>query len=203
MTFGIPISSSSQSHGARNTTPPVPRQVPGSFSNHKTPDLPFEISLIFEGTAVTCRAWETMSVMQLIHEAGQIFGIGPQEIILVLFGSIPASLRRDGYLFGPPRVDPGSRVMVFHAPRPTIPTHYPRAQMAETRVTPPEVAIPALSSKLLSTFKLPKFDGVARSWKLWEKSFQRFLGLHQGQRQKCTRGGFPGGIVDHSRGKGS
>ncbi len=41
------------------------------------------------------------------------------------------------------------------------------------------MAIPALSSKLLSTFKLPKFDGVAQSWKLWEKSFQRFLGLHQ------------------------
>jgi hypothetical protein len=26
---------------------------------------------------------------------------------------------------------------------------------------------------------LPKFDGVARSWKLWEKSFTRFLGIHQ------------------------
>jgi hypothetical protein len=31
----------------------------------------------------------------------------------------------------------------------------------------------------LSTFKLPKFDDVGCSWKLWEKSFQRFLGLHQ------------------------
>ncbi len=43
----------------------------------------------------------------------------------------------------------------------------------------PEVPISILNSKLLSTFKLPKFDGVGRSWKLWEKSFQRFLGLHQ------------------------
>jgi hypothetical protein len=183
MTFGVPRSSSSQSHGARNTTPPVPMQVPGSFSSLKTQDSSFEISLIFEGTVVSCRAWETMSVMQLMHEAGRIFGIDPHEIILVLFGSIPASLRRDGYLFGPPRVDPGSRVMVFHTPRPsyppTYPMHYPRAQVAEPRVAPPEVVIPALNSKLLSTFKLPKFDGVARSWKLWEKSFQRFLSLHQ------------------------
>ncbi len=26
---------------------------------------------------------------------------------------------------------------------------------------------------------MPKFDGVAKSWKVWEKSFQRFLGFHQ------------------------
>jgi hypothetical protein len=35
-----------------------------------------------------------------------------------------------------------------------------------------------MSTKLLATFKLPKFDGVARTWKAWEKSFQRFLGIH-------------------------
>jgi hypothetical protein len=33
--------------------------------------------------------------------------------------------------------------------------------------------------KLLSTFKLPKFDGMAKSWKSWDSSFQIFLGLHQ------------------------
>jgi hypothetical protein len=38
---------------------------------------------------------------------------------------------------------------------------------------------PGVSTKLLATFKLPKFDGAARSWKAWEKSFQRFLGIHQ------------------------
>jgi hypothetical protein len=161
----------------------VPLPGPGTGSSSKAQDSQFEISLIFEGTAVTYRAWQTMSVMQLIHEAGQIFGIDPNDIILVLFGSIPASLRRDGFLFGPPRVDPGSRVMVFHAPRmpfwSTFQTDYPGAQVGEPRVGPLEMAIPALSSKLLSTFKLPKFDGVAQSWKLWEKSFQRFLGLHQ------------------------
>ncbi len=117
MTFGVPRSNSNEIQGARNTTPPVPLPGPGTGSSSKAQDSQFEISLIFEGTAVTYRAWQTMSVMQLIHEAGQIFGIDPNDIILVLFGSIPASLRRDGFLFGPPRVDPGSRVMVFHAPR--------------------------------------------------------------------------------------
>jgi hypothetical protein len=38
---------------------------------------------------------------------------------------------------------------------------------------------PHASSKLLNTFKLPKFDGLAKSWKSWGSSFQRFLGLHQ------------------------
>jgi hypothetical protein len=32
---------------------------------------------------------------------------------------------------------------------------------------------------LLSTFKLPKFDGVSKNWKTWDRAFQRFLGLHQ------------------------
>jgi hypothetical protein len=36
-----------------------------------------------------------------------------------------------------------------------------------------------VNSKLLSTFKLPKFDGVSKNWKTWDRAFQRFLGLHQ------------------------
>jgi hypothetical protein len=69
--------------------------------------------------------------------------------------------------------------MVFRFPGSSAAhTHHPGGMPPAYRVAPaPE--IPALSSKLLSTFKLPKFDGAARSWKLWEKSFQRFLGLHQ------------------------
>jgi hypothetical protein len=41
------------------------------------------------------------------------------------------------------------------------------------------IPLPALNSKLLSSFKLPKFDGAARNWKAWDRAFQRFLGLHQ------------------------
>ncbi len=168
---------SGQDPMSRNATPPVPGQ--GVLPSVKVPDPSFEVSLIFEGTAVSGRAWETMSVMQLLFEAGQIFGLDPNDILLVLFSAIPASLRRDGYLFGPPRVGPGSRVMVFHAPGSSPREQHQGAHGTGLRAPPPEVSVPLLNSKLLSTFKLPKFDGVARYWKVWEKSFQRFLGLHQ------------------------
>jgi hypothetical protein len=76
-------------------------------------------------------------------------------------------------------VGPGSRVMIFCV-TPSHWLHRQGTQRPEPRVAPPpEMSIPQLNSKLLLTFKLPKFDGVARSWKLWEKSFRRFLGLHK------------------------
>jgi hypothetical protein len=34
-------------------------------------------------------------------------------------------------------------------------------------------------SKILGTFKLPKFDGNARQWKSWHKTFIRYLSIHQ------------------------
>jgi hypothetical protein len=34
-------------------------------------------------------------------------------------------------------------------------------------------------SKMLGSFKLPKFDGASRSWKTWDKAFIRFLSIHQ------------------------
>jgi hypothetical protein len=35
------------------------------------------------------------------------------------------------------------------------------------------------SSKILGNFKLPKFDGNARYWKTWDKTFVRYLSIHQ------------------------
>jgi hypothetical protein len=35
------------------------------------------------------------------------------------------------------------------------------------------------SSKMLGNFKLPKFDGNSRYWKTWDKTFIRFLSIHQ------------------------
>ncbi len=35
------------------------------------------------------------------------------------------------------------------------------------------------SPKFLSNFKLSKFDGSARNWKAWNKSFTRYLAIHQ------------------------
>ena len=152
----------------RGAVPPGPPRDPS-----------YVIHLIFEGTAVACRVRSSMSIAQLAIEAGQIFGLDSEHIILVLFSIAPTSLPKDGYLSGPPVVGPGSRVMVFYV----TPSHWlqrPVTHRPEPRVAPqPEMPLPQLNSTLLSTFKLPKFDGVARSWKLWEKSFQRFLGLHQ------------------------
>jgi hypothetical protein len=112
-----------------------------------------------------------MEISRLMFETGSLFGIHPSEIALILFCGVPTSLQRNATIFGPPRVTPGSTVMVFH-----VPGLRPMAQHPARPVDPP---IPAVSTKLLATFKLPKFDGVARSWKQWEKSFHRFLGIHQ------------------------
>ena len=142
-------------------------------------EVPFEIHLTYAGTRVAHRVWDSMLIWQLTVEVGSIFGIEPDTISLILFSVSPTSLQRNGRISGPPRVTPGSTIMVFQipglrafVPPPVVPQAFHQNQLLE----PP---FPAVSTKLLATFKLPKFDGVAKSWKQWEKSFQRFLGIHQ------------------------
>ncbi len=43
----------------------------------------------------------------------------------------------------------------------------------------PSFSVNSLGSKILGTFKLPKFDGNARQWKTWDKTFVRYLSGHQ------------------------
>jgi hypothetical protein len=126
---------------------------------------------------VSVRVRPSTSVLQLAIEAGQIFGLDPESVVMILFSSVPTQLKRADLLAGPPTVGPGARVMVFHVAQSghRHEMHRPEPRAALSLDSP----IPPLNSKLLSTFKLPKFDGVARSWKLWEKAFQRFLGIHQ------------------------
>jgi hypothetical protein len=123
-----------------------------------------------------------MPISQLTEDAGTTFGLEPEHIILVLFGMVPVTLRSNSTVAGPPRLTTNAVVMVFYTP------NYPSVQGFGPRqpgygggfvAAQPAAVIPTLNSKLLSTFKLPKFDGVARSWKAWDKAFQRFLGLHQ------------------------
>ena len=139
----------------------------------------YAITLIHEGVSANCMVWPTMMIAQLRAEAVRIFRLDQEaEIILVLFTAMPETLR-GGNVSGPPRIVPGSKVMVFHFSGPPSGYTPPGAALPRSRSGPPdETAVPALNSKLLASFKLPKFDGVARSWKAWEKSFQRFLGLH-------------------------
>jgi hypothetical protein len=122
-----------------------------------------------------------MGIVQLMEDAGSIFGLDPEEVTLLLTGGIPELLRKDSTIQGPPRVAPGSLVMVFSVSRPPTrsigynphaPGYNPYAYQHPTQV-------PLTNSKLLSTFKLPKFDGMSKSWKTWDRAFQRFLGLHQ------------------------
>jgi hypothetical protein len=140
-----------------NLTPP-----PGSY---------FDIFLAYSGDSVTHEVWSSMEISRLMFDAGSIFGISPSEIALILFCGVPTSLQRNATISGPPRVTPGSTVMVFH-----VPGLRPKVQYQNQHV---DLQIPAVNSKLLATFKLPKFDGNVKSWKQWEKSFHRFLGIHQ------------------------
>jgi hypothetical protein len=131
----------------------------------------YEIFLTYSGTRITHRVWDSMPVSQLTVDACSIFGLKVDEVLLMLFSSSPTSLPMNGRISGPPRVGPGSTVMIFHVPGSALNQH----RISPTQDSP----LPQLGSKLLATFKLPKFDGVAKSWKPWEKSFQRFLGIHQ------------------------
>jgi hypothetical protein len=117
-----------------------------------------------------------MPIARLIFDAGILFGIDPQDLALILFSGPqgPTTIPRTGNISGPPRISPGSTVFVFCVPGPQQlsqpPIHHPPDR---------ESSLSGLSPKLLASFKLPKFDGVARNWKAWEKAFTRFLGIHQ------------------------
>jgi hypothetical protein len=96
-----------------------------------------------------------MEISQLITEAGLVFALEPSEVTLILLSMTPTSLRRGARISGPPRITAGSTVMVFHLPVARSAEPY-----LSRNVDPP---LPPLSTKLLASFKLPKFDGVARS----------------------------------------
>ena len=164
------------------TTPEPSGFIPGSeqrssqvqlaTGGQSPPTGPFVIYLTYAGARVAHRVWDSMGISQLIDEAGLVFGIDPSEVTLMLFSMTPTSLHRGAKISGPPRVTAGSTVMVFQLPIARSTAPYPGRPVDPS-------PLPPLSTKLLASFKLPKFDGVARSWKQWEKAFVRFLGIHQ------------------------
>jgi hypothetical protein len=85
----------------------------------------------------------------------------------------------------PPRVGPGATVLIFRIAGGARMTGGnpagPAYQSAPTDETNSQLFFPvnSLGSKILSTFKLPKFDGNARQWKTWDNSFVRYLSVHQ------------------------
>ena len=158
--------------------------LPPSTRKNNRPSLspqaaPFEISLIHEGHSVSHRVWPDMGIAQLMVDAGAIFGLDPSEIVLLLFSAFPVTLRKDGLISGPPPVLPGAKVMVFNVHGQSHARNLAGSVLGHRHVPEEPPSHPVFSSKLLGSFKLPKFDGLAKSWKGWEKSFQRFLGFHQ------------------------
>jgi hypothetical protein len=82
----------------------------------------FDITLSYEGNRVHHQVAEHMPVAQLSAEAAAIFQINAPEVILLLYGIIPRTLPRDGRISDPPRIVPGSTVLVFFV---TAPGHGP------------------------------------------------------------------------------
>ncbi len=87
---------------------------PGSTLMSSPANGTFEICLIYSGAQVVHRVWDSMLISQLCMDAGSVFGLNQHELILVLFTGSPATLQRGATIVGPPRVTPGSTVMVFH-----------------------------------------------------------------------------------------
>ncbi len=140
----------------------------------------FEIQLVHEGWSVAKQVSARMPVIYLVFEASATFGLEPDNILLLLFSMTPMTLDRTLtlQLQGPPRVTPNSTVFVFQVPGQRT-FHNPRPSYSGKLRSPDTTAFPKLHSKLLSTFKLPKFDGTPKAWKQWDRDFIRFLGLHQ------------------------
>jgi hypothetical protein len=155
---------------------PLPRAAQGGT------ETPFYIKVVYEGTSVNHRVWATMPISLLISEIGDIFGLDQHSILLVLVSAIPSPISKSMTIAGPPRILPDATVMVFVLPDPgygNFPPRTPGPIVPYVDRSYPPNTVPALNSKLLSSFKLPKFDGAARNWKAWDRAFQRFLGLHQ------------------------
>ncbi len=160
---------------------PSPRTIQGGT------ETPFSITLVFEGQSVSHRVWATMPISQLISEAGDIFGLDKHLILLVLVAAIPTPISKSSTIAGPPRILPDATVMIFVLPDPgysdpghgNFPPRTPGPIVPYVDHSYAQRTGPTLNAKLLSSFKLPKFDGAARNWKAWDRAFQRFLGLHQ------------------------
>ena len=155
---------------------------------------PYTITLIYDGRPMRHQVWGDMPVTQLLQDAASIFGFPPPytSIVLMLFGLQPAALRIGYLLSDPPRVADGATVLVFHVgaqihDQQLVQTHahtqskYAGSSPGHYGGGPQHGSIPPLpqGSKLLGNFKLNKFDGTARQWKAWNKSFMRYLSIHQ------------------------
>ncbi len=140
--------------------------------------------MTFEGHVHRHQVHRHMFVSQLAEESAAIFHLHEHDLVLMLFGLVPHTLSREKRISEPPPVGPGATVLILnihrHARMPggnlPIPGGYlNRAEDGNAQ----QFSGGAPGSKILGNFKLPKFDGTARYWKNWDKTFIRFLSIHQ------------------------
>jgi hypothetical protein len=93
----------------------------------------------------------------------------------------PHSLIIENQLSDPPQVGPGATVLIFDVRGSNRQGYHPNPLVAPplTENPFPPVNVHAGNANYLGNFKLTKFDGLSRSWKQWDKSFVRFLAIHQ------------------------
>ena len=159
--------------GSRVTPAPFGRGLLDELGHHRSPvrngelprgpstpdETPFAIFLTYAGKRVSHRVSDSMLIWQLTVDAGLIFGLDPDEVSLILFSGSPTSLQKNGRISGPPRVSPGSTVMVFQIPalRTFVPS--PLVRQVPRQEQLPDYPLPALSPKLLATFKFMETVG--------------------------------------------
>ncbi len=163
--------------GLGGNRPPIrhPSSVPSISGNES-----YDINLSFEGRLVRHAVTPDMWVRRLRDDAAQIYFLVAQDLVLVLFGMHPHSLVIQNQLSDPPRVGPGSTVLIFNVRGFDRSVH---PQISPTAPPPTAMSFPTttfpVNQKFLGNFKLTKFDGSSRNWKQWDKSFVRFLSIHQ------------------------
>jgi hypothetical protein len=181
--YPVPDGHKPSNDGAGGGNPPSGSGVRGG----QTPGTgDYVINLTYEGHLTKNHVGQHMLVEQLATEAAGVYNLNAIDLILMLFGMNPQTLPRQNRLSDPPRVGPGATVLVFciagHArrmgghlhPTPAY-ARYPDGGNNVSLIQTPSY----LGSKILGNFKLPKFDGNARYWKMWDKNFIRFLSIHQ------------------------
>jgi hypothetical protein len=156
---------------------------PAFLSNSRVSDpdgARYEILLSYEGRVVPHTVSGDMWVRELREDAGRIYYLVSQDLILVLFGMNPLSLVIQNQFSDPPQVGPGATVLIFNVRGGSRPDRsvVPPSVQPNMGMQFPSANFPA-GPKFLGNFKLTKFDGTSRNWKQWDKTFVRFLSIHQ------------------------
>jgi hypothetical protein len=186
-TPSVPSPSGQKSANAASASAPPGDQSAGgdASSANRSPylDPVFEITLIYyyyEGKHVRHPVCESMPVSLLMTETARIFLLDLNTGVLMLFSATPAILNRRALtLQRPPWVGPNSTLFVFVVVSVAGDRFAHPPAVSGKRFLSEVVAVPRMHSKLLGTFKLPKFDGTLKNWKQWDRDFVRFLRLHQ------------------------